>query len=351
MEHSKETHIKAIGLDKPGSSKDLKVVYLERKPLGPRDLLVKVHAVSINPLDYKKRATGFFEPAPNDEKNPLILGYDASGVVIAVGSEVKNYKVGDEVYYLGDLKRKGTNATEHVVDERIVGPKPKALTHAQAAAIPLVFATAWEGIVDGLHIPENPEKNKGKTILVVGGAGGMGSAVIQLAKHVLGLTVIATASREDSIAYCKKMGADIVINHKNPLANELKDHDINGVNYIYCTTDFTGDYYKQFIQIILPFGAIVGLIGYTESLDFKPISAKCVSVATEFVFARSVFEFEPERQGEDLRKISKWLDEKKIEHNMTIVEDFSVENLIKAHEKLETGTMIGKYVLDNVDKF
>ena len=351
MEHSKETHIKAIGLDKPGSSKDLKVVHYERKPLGPRDILVRVHAVSINPVDYKKRLSGFFEASPNDEKNPLVLGYDASGVVIAVGSEVKYYKVGDEVYYLGDLRRKGTNSTEHAVDERIVGPKPKSLTHAQAAAIPLVFATALEGIVDQLHIPENPEKNKGKAMLVVGGAGGMGSAVIQLAKNILGLTVIATASREESIAYCKKMGADIVINHKNPLADELKKHDIKGVNYIYCCADMTADYFKQFVEVILPFGAMVGIIGYNEPLDFKPISFKCITVGTEFVFARSALDVDPDRQREDLAKISQWLDEKKIEHNLTTVEDFSVEALARAHDKVQSGTMIGKYVLDNVDKF
>lgn len=351
MEYSKETHIKGIGLSKPGASTDFKVVYYERRPLGPRDLLVRVRAVSVNAAEPHVRKSGYLDPEPISEKNPLILGWDASGVVIAVGSDVKYYKVGDEVYYLGDATRKGTNLTEHTVDERIVGPKPKSLTHAQAAAIPLVFATAWEGLVDQLHISKKPEKNRGKTILVVAGAGGVGSAVIQLAKRVFGLTVIATASREDSAAHCKKMGADIVINHKNPLAEELKKHDIKGVNYIYNCYNMTSEYFKQFGEIILAYGGIVGIMAFNEPLDLEPLFRKSISVSTEFVFARIMRDANPDRQREDLIKFARWIDEKKLEHNMTIVKDFSIENLAKAHEKLETGSMIGKYVLDNVDKF
>mmetsp|Transcript_71753 Transcript_71753/g.83421 ORF Transcript_71753/g.83421 Transcript_71753/m.83421 type:complete len:351 (-) Transcript_71753:181-1233(-) len=348
---SQITQVKAIGLIKPGGSKDLKVLHYNRKPLGPRDLLVKIHAVSVNPVDFKKRKSGFAEPEPNSEENPIIMGYDASGVVIEVGSDVKFYKVGDEVFYLGDITRKGTNGPEHVVDERIVGPKPKSLTHAQAAAIPLVFATALEGLTAQLRISEDPEKNKGKTILVVAGAGGMGSAVIQLAKKIFGFTVIATASREDTIEYSKKMGADIVINHRNPLAEELKKHGFDGVNYIFNCYDVTLEYFQQFAKIILPFGGILGITGFKEPLNLAPLFGKNAFAATEYVFSRSTYGTGIDLQRDDLIKISKWLDEGKIEHNMTIQEDFNLENLIKAHDKLESGTMIGKYVLDNVDKF
>mmetsp|Transcript_62969 Transcript_62969/g.73289 ORF Transcript_62969/g.73289 Transcript_62969/m.73289 type:complete len:351 (+) Transcript_62969:24-1076(+) len=348
---SQSNQIKAIGHIKPGEPKDFTVLHYERKPLGPRDILVKIHAVSVNPIDGKKRKSGYAEPEPNNEKNPLVVGYDASGVVIEVGSDVKYYKVGDEVFYLGDVRKKGTNASEHVVDERIVGPKPKSLTHAQAAAIPLVFATAWEGLTAQLKISEDPEKNKGKTMLVVAGAGGLGSAAIQLAKKVLGFTVIATASREDSIEYCKKMGADIVINHRNPLAEELKKQGLDGVNYIFNCYDMIPNYFHQFAEIVLPFGGILGITGFLEPMSLFHLFRKNAFASTEYVFTRSTFGIDMDLQREDLIKISKWLDEGRIEHNMTIQEDFTLENLIKAHEKIESATMIGKYVLANVDKF
>lgn len=346
-----EGKIKAIGVTQPGEAKLLKQVYYDRKNLGPRDLLVKVYAVSINPVDYKKRKFAFLEPQPLGEQNPMVNGYDASAEVIAVGSQVQFFKVGDLVYYSGDVSRKGANGSEHIIDERITGFMPKNLSHAEAASIPLVFGTAWEGLVDLLRIPEDPKKNEGKKILIIAGAGGVGSAAIQLAKRILGLYIVATASREDTIEFCKKMGANVVINHRNPLAEELEKHNIKEFDYILNCYDMTPEYFKQIAQLIKPFGEVCGIAGFENSLELNLLFVKAARISMVFMGGRPVYKVDMERQHQYFKQFTQWFEEKILTPTMTICEDFTVENLIKAHEKLESGTMIGKYVLNNVDKF
>eukprot|EP00331_Platyophrya_macrostoma_P000596 CAMPEP_0176405266 /NCGR_PEP_ID=MMETSP0127-20121128/243_1 /TAXON_ID=938130 /ORGANISM="Platyophrya macrostoma, Strain WH" /LENGTH=319 /DNA_ID=CAMNT_0017784307 /DNA_START=54 /DNA_END=1013 /DNA_ORIENTATION=- len=310
-----EDKIKAIGTNQAGDAKLFKEVYYERGNLGPRDLLVKVFAVSINPVDYKKRKFAFLESKPLSDKNPMVMGYDASAEVIAVGSQVEFFKVGDLVYYSGDVSRKGANGTEHIVDERIVGFKPKNLTHPDA------------------------------------GAGGVGSAAIQLAKRILGLHVVATASRTDTVDFCTKMGADLVINHRNPLAEELQKHDIKEVDYILNCYDMTPEYFKQIAHLIKPFGEVCGIAGFEYPLELQLLFNKAVRISMVFMGGRPVYKVDMETQHKYFKQFTQWFEEKTLVPTLTICEDFNVENLIKAHEKVESGTMIGKYVLHNVDKF
>ena len=213
--------IKAIGVTKYGPAKSLKNLTIARPKLQPREVLVRVKAVSINSLDAKARSAPLIRRNEFTEENPLILGYDASGIIEEVGSDVKKFKVGDEVAYWGDVRRDGTNAQFHVVDWRIIGPKAKNLSWAAAAAYPMAFGTAWEGIVENMRIPEDKAANANRTILITSGAGGVGSMSIQIAKHVLGLKVIATASRPDSQEFAKKMGADYVIDHSKDMKEQL----------------------------------------------------------------------------------------------------------------------------------
>ena len=201
--------MKAIGYKDAGSAADALIEFETETPqLGPNDLRVEVRGVSVNPVDVKLRASA----QPDGE--PRILGFDAAGVVQAVGSAVTRFRPGDEVFYAGDITRPGTNAPFHVVDERIVGRKPSSLGFAEAAGIPLTSITAWEMLFDSFGLKE--DEGTGESLLVIGGAGGVGSILIQLAKKLTGLTVIATASREDTHAWVKKMGADYVVNHRNP---------------------------------------------------------------------------------------------------------------------------------------
>ena len=210
--------MKAIGYTERGSvSAETAVVEFEtdRPQPGPNDLLVEVRGISVNPVDVKVRANR----QPPDGQ-PRILGFDAAGVVKDAGAAVTRFNPGDEVFYAGDFTRPGTNAEFHVVDERIVGRKPSSLGFAEAAAMPLTSITAWEILFDSFALEEG--EGAGESLLVVGGAGGVGSILIQLAKKLTGLTVIATASRPDTQAWVEKMGADHVVNHANPLAEEMR---------------------------------------------------------------------------------------------------------------------------------
>ena len=213
--------VKAIGVTELGPVTNLKNVTVARPTLQPHDVLVRVKAVSINQMDFKVRKAPFFQGNEFSEEKPLVMGYDASGIIEEIGSEVKNFKKGDEVVYSGDVMRYGTNAQFHAVDRHIIEPKPKNLNWAEAAAYPLVFATAWEGIVESMHIPEDKAANANRSILITSGASGVGSISIQIAKQVLGLKVIATASRPESQEFAKKMGADHVIDHSKDLKEQL----------------------------------------------------------------------------------------------------------------------------------
>ncbi|HYR34045.1 MAG TPA: zinc-binding alcohol dehydrogenase family protein, partial [Burkholderiales bacterium] len=235
-----------------------------------RDLLVTVEAVSVNPVDTKQRKAG--------SPTPRVLGWDAAGTVAAVGSEVTLFKPGDEVYYAGDVTRPGCDSEFHLVDERIVGRKPKKLDFAQAAAIPLTAITAWESFHDRMKV------RSGGTILIIGGAGGVGSIAIQLAK-LAGLRVIATASRRETVAWCKELGADEVVNHRENLVAQVK----KPLEYV---ANFSGEldaHWPAMAELVAPQGSVVAIVGNTKPLPMDVVRSKSATVCWELMFTRPRF--------------------------------------------------------------
>lgn len=304
------------------------------------DLLVKIAAISVNPVDFKIR-----ESAAKDTilETPKIIGWDAVGTVEAVGDTTSKFKVGDQVYYAGDLTRSGSNAEYQLIDERIVGHKPKNLSIAEAAAIPLTGLTAYESLFDRIKV--NPETDKGKTVLVLAGAGGVGSMAIQLAKKIGNLTVIATASREDSVQWCKDLGADFVVNHHN-LKEELGKIGHSQVNYVLDFVDLEG-YWDTMAEIIKPQGHIVSITGSSKPLNLDILKAKSVTFSWELMYTRSMFGTDDiERQHFILNTIADLLDAGTIKTTLTTtLEGFTVDNLKKAHQMQESGKTIGKTVI------
>lgn len=341
--------MKAIGLyqylpvDNPQSLVEVEVP--TPTPTG-RDLLVRVHAVSVNPVDVKQRA-----PRPGTESSPRILGYDAAGVVEAVGPDVTLFKPGDEVYYAGSLDRPGSNSELHLVDERIVGPKPATLSFEEAAALPLTTITAWEALFDRLGVPKEAEANSGRVLLIIGGAGGVGSIAIQIAKQVAGLYVIATASRQESAEWCRQMGADEVINHSRPLQEELSSAGVPNVDYILCTNSVE-QYITSMAEIIAPQGKICTIVGTknNEPILMNLFMRKSVGFYFELMFTRPVFQTKDmQAQHELLKEAARLLDAGIL--RTTLTERFgplTAENLRRAHARVESGTMIGKLVLGGI---
>ena len=292
------------------------------------DLLVQVEAVSVNPVDTKQRKAG--------SPTPRVLGWDAAGTVEAVGPEVTLFKPGDAVYYAGDVTRPGCDSEFHLVDERIVGRKPKKLDFAQAAAIPLTAITAWESYFDRMKV------QKGRSILIIGGAGGVGSIGIQIAK-LAGLHVTATASRAETIAWCKELGADEIVNHREDLVRQVK----KPVDYI---ANFSGDldtYWPAMAELVAPQGAVVAIVANTKPIAMDLVRSKSASVCWELMFTRPRFKTaDMSEQHKLLNQVSEWLDNGKLRGTLKeTLSPINAANLRKAHQKLESGTMIGKLVL------
>jgi zinc-binding alcohol dehydrogenase family protein len=311
----------------------------------PRDLLVRVKAISVNPIDYKVRSS------PQRQHPSRILGWDAAGIVEAVGAEVTLFKAGDEVYYAGSVIRAGCNSKYHTVDERIVGKKPTSLSFAEAAALPLTTITAWEALFERLGIePEKTLQNRSSTVLIIGGAGGVGSIAIQLAKQVAGLRVIATASRSESIAWCQKMGADETINHHQPFKSGLAAIDIEHVDYILCLND-TAQHLPNMLDVIKPQGKICSIVSTNSQFDFNPFFAKSITFVWELMFTKSRFETDDMQSQHDLlNQVATLIDRGIVK--TTITENLGVLNsthLETAHKLLESGTTIGKIVLDGIE--
>ncbi|MEM9504630.1 MAG: zinc-binding alcohol dehydrogenase family protein [Cyanobacteria bacterium P01_E01_bin.43] len=332
--------MKAIGYQNAGpitATNALIELVTDTPQPGPNDLLVEVRGISVNPVDVKVRASA------QPDNGPRILGFDAAGVVQAVGSAVTRFRPGDEVFYAGDITRPGTNAELHVVDERIVGRKPASLGFAEAAGMPLTSITAWELLFDSLGLKEG--EGTGESLLVIGGAGGVGSILIQLAKKLTGLTVIATASRDDTRAWVEKMGADRVINHRNPLDEEMQALGISP-RYVASLTH-TQQHFASTVKLIKPRGHIA-LIDDPDALDIAAIKPKALSFSWEFMFARSMFQTDDmDAQHHLLNRVSALLDDRMLQstvnhHGGTL----NVENLRAAHELQESGKAIGKTVLD-----
>tara|TARA_R110002124_G_scaffold287257_7_gene472057 strand:- start:22280 stop:23293 length:1014 start_codon:yes stop_codon:yes gene_type:complete len=335
--------MKAIGFRKslPIAEKDSFIEFETAKPSPSGfDLLVKVGAVSMNPVDFKVRQSAAKDIILDE---PKIIGYDAVGTVVSVGEKVGLFKEGDEVYYAGDLTRSGSNAAFQLIDERIVGTKPKSLRRQEAAAIPLTGLTAWEAIFDRMKV--DPNKAKGKSILILAGAGGVGSIAIQIAKQVAGLTVIASASRDETQDWCKSMGADFVVNHHD-LQSEMKRIGHKEVDYILDCVDING-YWEALNDIIKPQGHIVTITGSNAPLNLMLLKNKSVSFSWEFMFTRSMYTTEDIiRQHEILNEIADLVDKGILKSTLkTELKGFSVENFKKAHEMQESGKSIGKTVI------
>ena len=301
---------------------------------GARDLLVKITAISVNPIDTKIRRTA--NPA-----EPRILGWDAVGEVVAVGEEVSLFVPGDKVYYAGSLVRPGTNAEYHLVDERIVAKKPTSCSDAQAAALPLTALTAWELLFDRLSV----DTEKPKTLLIIGAAGGVGSLLTQLASKLTQLRVIATASRPETVEWVKALGADEVIDHTQSLVGGCAQLGIEQVDYVASLTH-TDTHYKEIIELLAPQGKL-GLIDDPKTLDALPLKRKAISLHWELMFTRSLFETDDMIcQHEILTRVASLVDQGILK--TTLAEHYGVinaENLRKAHAMLESHKAKGKIVL------
>lgn len=303
-------------------------------------MLVKINAISVNPVDFKIRQNSAKDTVL---EQPKIIGWDASGIVEAVGSDVTLFKVGDAVYYAGDITRSGSNAEYQLIDERIVGRKPTTLSNEAAAGIPLTALTAWEIFFDRMRL--SPERDRNKTLLIIGGAGGVGSIAIQLAKKLLGLHVIATASRPQTIDWCKKMGADLVVNHRN-LVDEVRNAGFQHVDYIVDFVDTNG-YWDTLAELIKPQGHIASITGSAAPVVLNKLKNKSVSFSWEFMFTRSTYQTDDMiEQYHILNRVAELLDEGVLQPTVTqTLHGLTADTLKQAHAQLESGTTIGKLVI------
>ncbi|RAX40536.1 zinc-binding alcohol dehydrogenase family protein [Rhizobium tropici] len=303
------------------------------------DLLVEVKAVSVNPVDVKVRAN----VAP-PEGAYKIVGWDAAGIVKAVGPDVTMFKPGDEVFYAGSISRDGSNAEFQLVDERIVGAKPKSLDFAAAAALPLTSITAYETLFDRLKV-QDPVPGSANAILVIGGAGGVGSITIQIARALTDLTIVATASRPETQAWVKELGAHHVVDHSKPPAPQIEALGIGAPAFVFSTTN-TSDHIGSIVEAIAPQGRFA-LIDDPKTLDVVPFKRKAVSTHWELMFTRPLFHT-PDmiEQHKLLTKIAELVDAGKIRSTLTeTAGTINAANLKKAHALVETGKMKGKVVL------
>jgi zinc-binding alcohol dehydrogenase family protein len=306
---------------------------------GDRDLLVEVRAVSVNPVDVKIRAN----KAP-EAGQPKVIGWDAAGVVRAVGKDVTLFKPGDKVWYAGSLVRPGTNSELHIVDERIVGPMPQTLDFAAAAALPLTTITAWELLFDRLKISEGKESSDA-ALLVIGAAGGVGSILVQLARQLTGLTVIGTASRPETTTWVSELGAHHVIDHTKPLSQELKRIGFEGVDYVVGLNQ-TDAHFEEIVASINPQGHLA-LIDDPDMFDFRKLKMKSVSLHWEFMFTRSMFSTVDQiRQHELLKRVASLIDSGVLRTTLNeTLGTINAANLRRAHELIETNRARGKIVL------
>lgn len=335
--------MKAIGYQTPGSidrQEALVDISLDQPIPQGKDLRVKIQAVSVNPVDYKIRQG---MPAPEGGWN--VLGYDASGVVDAVGEAVQNVQVGDQVFYAGSMIRPGTNSEYHLVDERIVAKKPTSLSHAEAAAMPLTSITAWEALFDRLDITR-PTTQGGKLILIIGGAGGVGSIAIQLLRALTDMTIITTVSRPETQAWVEELGAHHVIDHSKPMAPQIDALGLGAPGFVF-STNHSQHHLADIAELIAPQGRF-SLTDEVDAFDSRPFVMKSISVHFELMFTRSLFgTSDIAAQHQLLSKVAELIDAGKIKTTLTeIAGRINADNLKKVHAQLETGKARGKIVLE-----
>lgn len=334
--------MKAVGFEKPlpiDAPDALLDLVLPIPEPDARDLLVRVAAVAVNPVDVKVRARA--QPAAGEAR---VIGWDAAGVVERIGTECTLFRAGDEVFYAGTILRPGCNAEYQLVDERLVAAKPKSLGFPEAASLPLTSVTAYELLFDRLRLPYG-KKTGGGHLLVVNGAGGVGSILIQMAKRLTGLEVIATASRPETVEWVRSLGADHVIDHKLPLHEELKKLGIPEVEYI---TSLSGSeqHAAAYVEALAPEGHLA-LIDDPKTFDITPFQRKSITVCWELMFTRSIYG-RPNmvEQHRALSEVSALVDAGVLRHTLNErIQGIDAANLRRAHAKLETGSAIGKTVL------
>ncbi|MBN4668143.1 zinc-binding alcohol dehydrogenase family protein [Pandoraea nosoerga] len=335
--------MKAVGLtrylpiDDPRSLEDIELP--TPTPAG-HDLLVKVEAISVNPVDTKVRA-----PKDKVEDTPRVLGWDAAGTVAAVGPDVKLFQVGDPVYYAGSITRPGTNSEFHLVDERIVGHMPTSLDFVNAAALPLTTITAWEALFDRLGIaPDGADQ--GKSILIIGGAGGVGSIAIQLARRLAQLTIVATASRPESSDWCRQLGAQHVVDHTQDIPAQLLALGLPQVDYVLCLND-TDSHFPAMAQAVAPQGKICSIVENAGPLEVGLLKSKSATFVWEFMFTRAMYET-PDMiaQHKLLTEVARLIDAGTLRTTLgEVIGPINAVNLRRAHAQLEGGRTIGKLVL------
>jgi zinc-binding alcohol dehydrogenase family protein len=334
--------MKAVAYKTPGPIERedaLQDITLETPKAEGRDLLVKIIAVSVNPVDTKLR----LRAAPEGDWG--VLGFDASGVVDGVGPEVQNFKPGDAVFYAGSIARPGTNSEYHLVDERIVGRKPASVSDAEAAALPLTAITAWEMLFDRLDV-KRPTPQGGNAILIIGGAGGVGSITIQLLRALTALTVIATASRPETQDWVRECGAHHVIDHRQPLAPQVEALGLGAPGFVFSTTQ-TGQHMADIVELIAPQGRF-GLIDDPDVLNAMPFKLKAVSLHWEMMFTRSLFGTpDMAEQGKLLNEVAALVDAGRIRSTATeVAGKIDAATLRAVHAQLESGSARGKIVLE-----
>lgn len=318
-----------LPIDAPDALQDVEIPV---PALRPHDVLVRVQAVSVNPVDIKRRGS------LDSTAEPTILGFDAAGIIEAVGPEVSTVAVGDEVWYAGDVSRSGTNAELHAVDERIVARKPKSLSFKDAAALPLTTITAWEALFERFGLDADSRGD----LLVIGAAGGVGSAMIQLAKKLTGVRVIATASRDDSRDWALGLGADVVIDHHD-LKRQALDIAPDGVDFVF--SPHSAGNIEIYADITRPFGHITA-IDEPENLDLLPLKAKSIAWHWELMFTRPLFCYDLIGQQRLLTAAADLVDRGELRSTITTaIDDFSAAGLREAHRLVESGRMIGKVVV------
>ena len=339
--------MKAIGYKKslPISDIDSLVDIEIPQPIATgRDVLVKISAIAVNPVDYKIRQN---KPSETDEYK--VIGWDAVGEIVAMGENTTKFQLGDKVYYAGDLNRQGSNAEYQLVDERIVGHKPKSLSDVEAAALPLTTITAYEMLFEHLALPKimpDSSEKSNDVILVVGAAGGVGSILVQLAKAITDATIIATASRESSKAWVEKLGAHHVVDHTKPLKPQIDALNIGQVTHV-ASLNGTASYFDTYIEMLAPFGKIAMIDDPQKPLDVMKMKFKSLSLHIEFMYARSMFNaVDIEEQSHLLNHVSDLIDRGYIQ--TTVGKELGLinaDNLKLAHEELESRKSIGKIVL------